>query len=131
MGNDSKGNLSSASQPGGSKRILDMAAVSQKVGFTPATTPTSTPCPSTTPAEPIAVQCYAYSGGGRAISRVDVSLDGGKTWDQAELVNDCASPDSPCFGNKTWAWQRWRYVGKLPILSLPTTPDTTTTQSEP
>jgi sulfite oxidase len=135
MGSDSKGNLGSTSQAGGSNRILDMAAVSQKVGFTPATTPTSTPCPNTTPAEPIAVQGYAYSGGGRAISRVDVSLDGGKTWDQAELVNDCASPDSPCFGNKAWAWQRWRYIGKLPILSLPTTPDTTTTtttqQSEP
>ena len=131
MGSDSNGNLASTSQTGGSNRILDMAAVSQKVGFTPATTPTSTPCPNTTPAEPIAVQGYAYSGGGRGISRVDVSLDGGKTWDQAELVNDCASPDSPCFGNKTWAWQRWRYTGKLPILSLPTTqqpdPEPTTT----
>ncbi|KAL2132681.1 hypothetical protein VTI74DRAFT_3520 [Chaetomium olivicolor] len=110
-------------------KILDMAAVPQKVGFTPkslnpSTSPESS-CPTSTPAdEPIALQGYAYSGGGRAIARVDVSLDGGKTWDQAELVNDCASPGD-CFGNKTWSWKRWRYVGKLPTLSLPSESTTT------
>ncbi|KAL2174834.1 Oxidoreductase, molybdopterin-binding domain-containing protein [Thermothelomyces heterothallicus CBS 202.75] len=117
-----------------SSPILDMAAVSKRVGFTPEPTSSDTttttnekkslspsPCPPTTPAdEPIAMQGYAYSGGGRAITRVDVSLDGGKTWDQAELVNDCADPASPCFGNKSWTWTRWRYVGALPVLSLPT-----------
>ncbi|EAQ83447.1 hypothetical protein CHGG_09851 [Chaetomium globosum CBS 148.51] len=123
----------STATPNGS-RILDMAAVSKKVGFTPKPTTTdttdtklpTTPCPPTTPAdEPVAVQGYAYSGGGRAITRVDVSLDGGKTWDQAELVNDRA--ESPP-GNKAWAWTRWRYVCALPILTLPTdtTTDTTT-----
>ncbi|KAH6623244.1 Oxidoreductase, molybdopterin-binding domain-containing protein [Chaetomium tenue] len=120
----------STTTPNGS-RILDMAAVSKKVGFTPKPTDTNlpaTPCPPTTPAdEPVAVQGYAYSGGGRAITRVDVSLDGGKTWDQAELVNDRA--ESPHPGNKAWAWTRWRYVGALPILTLPTdtTCDTTNT----
>ncbi|KAK4187496.1 mitochondrial sulfite oxidase [Podospora australis] len=104
-----------------SSRTIDMAAVPQKIGFTPknltsATSP-ETPCPTSTPAEPIALQGYAYSGGGRAITRVDVSLDGGATWDQAELVRE----DSPSHGNKSWAWQRWRYTGTLPILSLPTT----------
>ncbi|KAK4149935.1 mitochondrial sulfite oxidase [Chaetomidium leptoderma] len=119
-----------------SSPILDMAAVSKKVGFTPnSTSPAEPPCPSTTPAEPIALQGYAYSGGGRAISRVDVSLDGGKTWDQAELVNDCVggtnnnNNSENCFGNKSWAWKRWRYTGNLPILSLPTTTPTTTTTS--
>lgn len=29
---------------------------------------------------------YAYSGGGRGIQRVDVSLDGGKTWTVAQLT---------------------------------------------
>ncbi|KAK4034336.1 Oxidoreductase, molybdopterin-binding domain-containing protein [Parachaetomium inaequale] len=103
-----------------SSRILDMAAVPKKIGFTPEPSPaTTTPCPPTTPPdEPIAVQGYAYSGGGRAITRVDVSLDGGKTWDQAELVNDS---QNKCTGNKSWAWTRWRYVGALPILTLPTT----------
>ncbi|AEO68195.1 uncharacterized protein THITE_52821 [Thermothielavioides terrestris NRRL 8126] len=120
-------------QPDQSSRILDMAAVPKKVGFTPESRtsipPSSadTPCPSETPAEPIALQGYAYSGGGRAIARVDVSLDGGKTWDQAELVDDCGSGDGSggggCFGNKTWTWKRWRYVGKLPVLSLPNDDD--------
>jgi sulfite oxidase len=126
---------SSNTNPQESSRIPDMAAVEKKVGFTPKalTLPPSdlnpAPCPEQTPAEPIAVQGYAYSGGGRAIARVDVSLDGGKTWDQAEIVDDCATPGS-CTGNKAWAWKRWRYVGKMPILSLlPTTSTPTPTSS--
>ncbi|KAF2756341.1 sulfite oxidase-like protein [Pseudovirgaria hyperparasitica] len=47
---------------------------------------------------------YAYSGGGREIVRVDVSLDGGKSWDQAELLRGERED-----GSKTWAWTRWRY----------------------
>ncbi|KAK4121958.1 hypothetical protein N657DRAFT_647467 [Parathielavia appendiculata] len=105
-------------------RIADMAAIPKRIGFTPKHSLSSpeASCPATTPAdEPIALHGYAYSGGGRPIARVDVSLDGGKTWDQAELVNDCAQSGGtyPCFGNKAWAWKRWRYVGKLPVLSLP------------
>ncbi|KAK4464319.1 mitochondrial sulfite oxidase [Cladorrhinum samala] len=123
MGNSSSSSSSSSSRNGHSasaSKIIDMAAVpNQKVGFTPKES-SSTPCPTSTPAdEPIALQGYAYSGGGRAITRVDVSLDGGLTWDQAELVKDCADPSSPCHGNKSWAWTRWRYTGTLPVLSLP------------
>ncbi|KAL2756046.1 hypothetical protein ACRALDRAFT_1063978 [Sodiomyces alcalophilus JCM 7366] len=66
---------------------------------------------------------YAYSGGGRAIIRVDVSLDNGKTWDQAELIDDCAvqgpNQESPCSGHKSWAWQRWRYEGVIPLPDEP------------
>jgi sulfite oxidase len=40
---------------------------------------------------------YAISGG-RAIERVDVSADGGRTWSQAELLEDLGP----------WAWRRWR-----------------------
>ncbi|ROT36561.1 molybdopterin binding oxidoreductase [Sodiomyces alkalinus F11] len=62
---------------------------------------------------------FAYSGGGRAIIRVDVSLDNGTTWDQAELLDDCAVPgpgqESPCNGHKSWAWRRWRYEGVIPL----------------
>lgn len=62
---------------------------------------------------------YAYSGGGRRIVRVDVSLDNGKTWDQAELVRDCEAPGpdlaSQRNGHKSWAWQRWRYEGVVPL----------------
>lgn len=58
-------------------------------------------------AQLIALQGYAVSGGGRDITRVDISLDGGQTWDQAELVPDTWT------GNKAWAWKRWRYLGQL------------------
>ncbi|EOO02397.1 putative sulfite oxidase protein [Phaeoacremonium minimum UCRPA7] len=68
---------------------------------------------------PIALQGYAMSGGGREIRRVDVSLDGGKTWDQAELLDDCP-PSAPCKGNKAWAWKRWRYTSSLPQITAPT-----------
>ncbi|ROV88469.1 hypothetical protein VMCG_10470 [Cytospora schulzeri] len=57
--------------------------------------------------QPIAAQGYAVSGGGREVTRVDISLDGGQTWDQAELLSD------PWAGNKAWAWKRWRYLGQL------------------
>ncbi|KAI3394875.1 hypothetical protein diail_2110 [Diaporthe ilicicola] len=59
--------------------------------------------------EPVALEGYAVSGGGRYISRVDVSLDGGKTWDQAELLPDRHA------GHKAWAWKRWRYLGHLDL----------------
>ena len=52
----------------------------------------------------VIVEGYCYSGGGRAIVRVDVSADGGKTWHQAELLPDEAK------GSKVWAWKRWRWV---------------------
>jgi sulfite oxidase len=47
------------------------------------------------------VSGYAFSGGGRAISRVDVSNDGGSTWKQAKLKSDDAK------GSKRWAWTLW------------------------
>ncbi|KAK4694875.1 sulfite oxidase, partial [Lecanoromycetidae sp. Uapishka_2] len=52
----------------------------------------------------VAVEGYAFSGGGRRIVRVDVSADDGRSWHQAELLpNDAA-------GKKAWAWQQWRWV---------------------
>ena len=50
------------------------------------------------------VEGYAYSGGGREIVRVDVSIDHGKTWAQAELMGDEGK------GSKSWWWKRWRFV---------------------
>ena len=67
------------------------------------------------------VQGYAYAGGGREIRRVDISLDNGRTWDQAELIDDCRNKDgTACFGHKTWTWKRWRYSG---VASFPSSPD--------
>lgn len=43
-----------------------------------------------TAGEPLTVRGYAYSGGGRGIIRVDVSIDGGKTWQDATLLDGSA-----------------------------------------
>ncbi len=44
------------------------------------------------------VRGYAFAGDDRRIVRVDVATDGGRRWQQAELLHQ-ASP---------WAWRRWR-----------------------
>lgn len=60
----------------------------------------------------VKISGYAYSGGGRAIQRVDISVDGGNSWRQATLES------SPCKGSKSWSWTQWNtmvprgYVGK-------------------
>ncbi|KAB5584972.1 Oxidoreductase, molybdopterin-binding domain-containing protein [Coniochaeta sp. 2T2.1] len=98
------------------------------VGFTSksrkslsSTLPSIPTCDTHTSTAPVALQGYAYSGGGREISRVDISLDGGKTWDQASLVDDWEQSHSK--GSKHWAWKRWRYVGQLPRLPIPSSAD--------
>ncbi|MCW2718515.1 sulfite oxidase [Pseudonocardia sp.] len=55
-------------------------------------------------AGPTEVAGYALAGEGRSIARVDVSLDGGRTWVQAAVED----PPSP------WAWQLWRTTVVLP-----------------
>jgi len=40
----------------------------------------------TVAAGPVEVRGYAFAGGERHVARVDVSLDGGATWAQAELL---------------------------------------------
>jgi sulfite oxidase len=52
----------------------------------------------TVPAGPVEVRGYAFAGGERHIARVDVSLDRGATWTQAELLEDLGP----------WAWRHWR-----------------------
>ncbi len=43
---------------------------------------------------------YAFAGDDRGVARVDVSVDGGETWSQADLV---AQPS-------VWSWCQWRAV---------------------
>jgi sulfite oxidase len=52
----------------------------------------------TVAAGPVEVRGYAFAGGERYVARVDVSLDGGATWAQAELLDDLGP----------WAWRHWR-----------------------
>jgi sulfite oxidase len=67
---------------------------------------------------------YAFAAEGRTIVRVDVSLDGGRTWTQA-AVDDPPSP---------WAWQLWHTTLDLPAGSTEITArawdDTGATQPE-
>src|SRR3954449_474309 len=52
----------------------------------------------TVPAGPVEVRGYAFAGGERHVARVDVSLDAGASWSQAELLEDLGP----------WAWRHWR-----------------------
>lgn len=49
--------------------------------------------------EPLTVTGYAYSGGGRGIVRVDVSVDDGDSWVTAELGEGSEQPL-----HRAWAW---------------------------
>ena len=60
---------------------------------------------ATVPAGPVRVRGYAFAGGERHVARVDVSIDAGATWSQAELLDDLGP----------WAWRHWRIdVGLAP-----------------
>lgn len=65
------------------------------------------PNTSVTPGELI-VKGYAWSGGGKNIIRVDVSLDGGKTWQEAELTGEKQLP------GQAWAWKLWQLKTSVP-----------------
>ncbi|XP_074905732.1 sulfite oxidase, mitochondrial [Buteo buteo] len=49
----------------------------------------------------LTVKGYAWSGGGREVVRVDVSLDGGRTWRVARLTGERPVP------GRAWAWALW------------------------
>ena len=53
---------------------------------------------------PLQVGGYAFAGGVRSVSRVDISPDGGQTWSQAELLDD----------HGRWAWRLWRATLNVP-----------------
>ncbi len=48
---------------------------------------------------------YCYNGGGRKIIRVEVSLDGGKTWTLTKLRH----PETPTEYGKYWCWCFWEH----------------------
>ncbi|XP_028855337.1 sulfite oxidase, mitochondrial [Denticeps clupeoides] len=64
----------------------------------------------------VTVRGYAWSGGGREVVRVDVSVDGGKTWHVAQLQNaekgEEPAPSPP--PGRAWAWKLWEITVPLP-----------------
>jgi sulfite oxidase len=56
------------------------------------------------PAGPTEVSGYAVAGDGRSVARVDVSLDAGRTWQQADLGREIGP----------WAWRLWRTTLDVP-----------------
>jgi sulfite oxidase len=58
----------------------------------------------TVAAGPVELRGYAFAGGDRYVSRVDVSTDGGVSWTQADLLEDLGR----------WAWRHWRITVDLP-----------------
>jgi sulfite oxidase len=53
---------------------------------------------------PLELRGYALAGGGRSVARVEVSWDGGATWNAARLLEDLG----------TWAWRLWSLGVELP-----------------
>ena len=58
---------------------------------------------ATVAAGPVEVRGYAFAGGERHVARVDVSIDAGASWTQAELLDDLGR----------WAWRHWRTTVEL------------------
>jgi sulfite oxidase len=54
-------------------------------------------------AGPVQVRGYAFAGGERHVTRVDVSLDAGASWSQALLLEDLGP----------WAWRHWQITVEL------------------
>eukprot|EP01133_Synstelium_polycarpum_P007371 gene7371-8590_t len=63
------------------------------------------PAPNSRLYLPFTILGYATAGGGRKIERVDVSLDGGESWDYAELMGEDKGPVT-----KYWGWTLFRYT---------------------
>lgn len=57
----------------------------------------------------ITVKGVAWSGGGRKVERVDVSIDGGKSWTAAELYKPIEQRR-----NRHWAWTHFNKTLQLP-----------------
>lgn len=65
----------------------------------------------------VEVKGVAWSGGGRGICRVEVSADGGKTFEAANLQGPPADPKRPAPENGTgrnWGWWQFNHQVTLP-----------------
>jgi len=64
---------------------------------------------ATTELDDIEVKGFAWSGGGRGIVRVDVSIDGGQNWTTAELGEGADQHPT-----RAWAWTFWEASMPVP-----------------
>lgn len=64
----------------------------------------------------VRISGYAVSGGGRGIERVDVSIDGGKTWMEATRFQKTGIPYVAADGisNDKWAWVLFELTVDIP-----------------
>lgn len=63
----------------------------------------------------ITVSGYALSGGGRGIERVDISIDGGKSWVEADKYQESNVPYVPDdMSSDKWAWVLFKAVVDVP-----------------
>ena len=77
----------------------------------PVTSAICSPEPETavTPGSKLRLKGYAWSGGGNRIVRVDLTADGGKTWFEAEITAQDATPEPHHYG-----WSLWEAEVKVP-----------------
>ncbi|XP_062221861.1 nitrate reductase [NAD(P)H] [Phragmites australis] len=61
------------------------------------------PINALTTQRPYKLKGYAYCGGGRKVTRVEVTLDGGETWQVCSLDH----PERPTKYGKYWCWCFW------------------------
>ncbi|KAF6165193.1 hypothetical protein GIB67_007178 [Kingdonia uniflora] len=61
------------------------------------------PINSATTQRPYTLRGYAYSGGGKKVTRVEVTMDGGDSW----LICELDHPEKPSKFGKYWCWCFW------------------------
>ncbi|XP_017247630.1 nitrate reductase [NADH] [Daucus carota subsp. sativus] len=61
------------------------------------------PINSYTTQRPYILKGYAYSGGGKKVTRVEVTMDGGESWQVSKLEH----PEKPNKYGKYWCWCFW------------------------
>ncbi|OWM90190.1 hypothetical protein CDL15_Pgr006511 [Punica granatum] len=61
------------------------------------------PINASTSQRPYTLRGYAYSGGGKKVTRVELTMDGGATWHVCELDH----PEKPNRYGKYWCWCFW------------------------
>jgi len=84
------------------------------IDHVPITSAVTAPEPNSTvqPGTALLLSGYAYSGAGHAVIRVDVSIDGGSSWAQADIQRPCETQHVR--SGRAWAWIQWKYSTTVP-----------------